>query len=224
MNLRHFSIVNGLKIKLPVKITSISTEIGSRLHQLFDFLNLEERLDEARGPFRVRITFRVRTIEGIRFPRCTHTANNGGQWQRAGGLEMRDRYERRDRKIGKNYKSGCSGKIWDDRWETRSAVHIYVLNKNHRPKTHSLLSTYYILTYFNLLIVSHIYVFTDKEQSKSNIYFFNYFSLVLYYLCSHNIWQYVLRIYVYKRDNKINNICMIIILSTIKFMNIFDNY
>lgn len=108
---RHFSTVNGSKIKLPVKITSISTEIGSRLHQLFDFLNLEERLDEARGPFRVRITFRVHTIEGIRFPPCTHTANNGGQWQRAGGLEMRDRYERRDRKIGKNYKSGCSGKI-----------------------------------------------------------------------------------------------------------------
>lgn len=146
MDLRHFSTVNGSKIKLPVKITSISTIIGSRLHQLFDFLNLEERLDEARGPFRVRITFRVRTIEGIRFPRCTHTANNGGQWQRAGGLEMRDRYERRDRKIGKNYKSGCSGKIWDDRWgNSISGSHIRV--KQESPTRNSFFTEYILRIY-----------------------------------------------------------------------------
>jgi len=70
---------------------------------------VEERLDQVRGPFRVRITFRV-SYNG-RNSLFAHTANNGGQWQRTGGLEMRDRYERRDRKIGKNYKSGCNGKI-----------------------------------------------------------------------------------------------------------------
>lgn len=93
-----------------------------------------------------------RTIEGIRFPRCTHTANNGGQWQRAGGLEMRDRYERRDRKIGKNYTKVAAAEKSQRRWMgnsiTEEGIHIHALNKNHRRENlrqiHTVIQTNYV--------------------------------------------------------------------------------
>jgi len=62
---------------MKLAVNGISTEIGSRLHQLFDFLNLEERLDEARGPFRVRITFCV-SYNGRNSLSAMHTSRQ--QW------------------------------------------------------------------------------------------------------------------------------------------------